>query len=142
MEEMTVEEYRRKYKKSPIIKRKRKPPPDWEGYFYAQIKNMGIELPERELAGWHPMKRLGHYMPSRWRFDFALPKIKCCFEIEGGGYVRGKHHRPEGYQKDCIKYNEATLLGWKVFRFTPDMVEAGTALQTYIRVLTTYGGKI
>jgi len=54
----------------------------------------------------------------RWRFDFAIPEHKIAIEIEGGIFVRGRHTRGAGYQKDCEKYREATILGWQLLRYT------------------------
>lgn len=52
----------------------------------------------------------------KWRFDFSWPEHKVAIEIEGGLHNRGRHVRPDGFTDDCEKYNEATLLGWKVLR--------------------------
>ena len=62
----------------------------------------------------------------KWRFDFALPKHRIAVEIEGGTWKYGRHNRPDGYRKDCEKYNAAVFGGWKVFRITADM--SGTDL--------------
>jgi hypothetical protein len=58
----------------------------------------------------------------RWRFDFAFPKVKIAFEIEGGIWVGGRHVNPSMFIKDCEKYNEATRMGWKVFRLPPSFL--------------------
>jgi|SRR5690625_845056 len=58
----------------------------------------------------------------RWRFDFAIPKHKIAIEKEGGVWTRGRHTRGKGYINDMEKYNNATALGWKVLRFTPDQM--------------------
>ena len=42
----------------------------------------------------------------------------------------GRHNRAEGFAADCDKLNLAALLGWRVFRFTTDMVTGGKAIQT------------
>lgn len=57
------------------------------------------------------------FHPERkWRFDYAIIRAqKVAIEYEGTG---GRHHTVIGYTKDCEKYNEAQLLGWKVYRFT------------------------
>lgn len=52
----------------------------------------------------------------RWRFDYAIPARKIAIEYEGQG---GRHNSFVGYGRDCEKYNEAILLGWRVFRITP-----------------------
>lgn len=62
----------------------------------------------------------------RWRADWYIPAHKILLEYEGstwGGY--GRHVRGVGYGKDCEKYNHAQILGYKVLRFTSDMVVSG-----------------
>lgn len=68
--------------------------------------------------------------PRRWRFDFAWPEHKIAAECEGGTWAGGRHTRGSGFKADCEKYNTATLLGWRVLRFTSDMVTSGEAVQT------------
>lgn len=58
----------------------------------------------------------------KWRFDFAWPDALVAVEIEGGQWVYGRHNRPAGYAADAEKYNNATALGWRIFRFTPAMI--------------------
>lgn len=86
-------------------------------------------------------RREWRFHPLRlWRFDFALgsyparPQLgdawkpsKVAIEIEGGIYVRGRHTRGTGFQKDLDKYNAATALGWKVYRFSSNDVLQGRA---------------
>lgn len=60
------------------------------------------------------------FHPGRkWRADFACPKHKFIVEIEGGAWVGGRHTRGGGYTGDMEKYNAATLLGYKILRYTP-----------------------
>jgi len=66
----------------------------------------------------------------RWRFDFAFVKKKIAAECEGGTWSHGRHVRGQGFEDDCTKYNEAALQGWRVFRFTTQMVEKGIATET------------
>ncbi|NIP25770.1 MAG: hypothetical protein GWN94_02580, partial [Phycisphaerae bacterium] len=49
-----------------------------------------------------------------WRFDFAYKTERVAVEVEGGVYTQGRHTRGEGFEEDCEKYNQATLLGWRV----------------------------
>ncbi len=65
----------------------------------------------------------------RWRFDFALPAFCIAIEVEGGVWTRGRHVRGRGFAADAEKYNEAAILGWRVLRVTPEMVEDGRALR-------------
>lgn len=62
------------------------------------------------------MREFRFHPERRWRFDFAWPEHAVALEIEGGIYCGGRHVRPAGYSRDCVKYNEAQLLGWRVFR--------------------------
>ena len=56
----------------------------------------------------------------RWRFDYAIPEPRIALEVEGGVWTNGRHTRPQGFLGDIEKYNTATLMGWRVFRTTPD----------------------
>ena len=61
------------------------------------------------------------FHPKRkWRFDYAIPEYKIALEVEGGVWTGGRHIRGQGFLGDMEKYNTATLMGWRVFRTTPD----------------------
>lgn len=66
------------------------------------------------------VKEYRFHKARRWRFDYALPLYKIAVEVEGGVWSRGRHVRPQGFLGDMQKYNTAALLGWRVFRTTPD----------------------
>jgi len=68
------------------------------------------------------------YKPRRWRFDYALPLYKIAIEVEGGVWTGGRHIRPKGFLSDIQKYNTAALLGWRVFRTTPDKLMSNDTL--------------
>jgi hypothetical protein len=69
-------------------------------------------------------KRLEDVGLYDWRFDFAWPEHgKVAVETEGGTFSDGRHTRGAGYAEDCAKYNAATLAGWRVLRYTTDMLE-------------------
>ena len=75
------------------------------------------------------------FHPTRkWRFDYAWPEHSVALEIEGGVWIGGRHTSGSGFIKDAEKYNEAGLLGWWVFRITPQQVENGEAIQLLERV--------
>ena len=59
----------------------------------------------------------------KWRFDLACPSRRIAVEIEGGAWSRGRHTRGVGYIGDMEKYNCAILLGWRVFRYTPNQLD-------------------
>lgn len=64
------------------------------------------------------------FHPTRkWRFDLCIPSMMIAFEYDGLAIGRNKdgksrHTSIKGYTEDTIKINSATLLGWKVFRYT------------------------
>lgn len=66
------------------------------------------------------VKEFKFHPTRRWRFDYALPEHKIAIEVEGGVWTGGRHIRPQGFLGDIEKYNTATLMGWRVFRTTPD----------------------
>lgn len=75
--------------------------------------------------------------PRRWRFDFAWPDHMVAVEVEGGSWVSGRHTTGKGFEADCEKYAEAAILGWRVIRVTPRMIDDGRAIDLVTRVLTT-----
>lgn len=68
------------------------------------------------------------YQPRKWRFDYAIPQYKIAIEVEGGVWTGGRHTRPAGFLNDMQKYNTAALLGWRVFRCTPDTLVSDATL--------------
>ena len=70
------------------------------------------------------------YQPRKWRFDYALPRYKIAVEVEGGVWSAGRHIRPQGFLNDIEKYNTAALLGWRVFRTTPDKLLSANMLNS------------
>lgn len=75
---------------------------------------------------------------GNWAFDFAWPSYKIAFEIEGAP-GRGRHTTAAGFTTDCVKYNEAALMGWTVYRVTGSQVSKGEALNLAIRVFRATG---
>lgn len=77
-----------------------------------------------------PMREYRFAPPRRWRFDFAWPDRLLAVEVEGGTWAGGRHTRGSGFRADCEKYDEAALLGWRVLRFTGDMITEGYAVRS------------
>lgn len=94
---------------------------DLEQTFLYLLRVSGLPQPIEQFR-FHPVRK--------WRADFAYPDNKILIEVDGGTWSNGRHTRGDGYAKDAEKYNTATLLGWKVYRFTGGMIEDGTAIQT------------
>ncbi len=72
-----------------------------------------------------------------WRFDFAIPDKMIAMEVEGGVFSKKKsrHTTGTGFTADCVKYNNAAILGWTVLRVTGDMIKTGQALQMIERAI-------
>lgn len=66
------------------------------------------------------VKEFKFHPVRKWRFDYAIPEYKIALEVEGGVWTGGRHTSSVGFMKDMEKYNTATLMGWRVFRTTPD----------------------
>lgn len=59
----------------------------------------------------------------KFRFDCANPDKKIAIEIEGGIWMsKGAHNTGIAMCKDMEKYNLAVLDGWKILRYTPEML--------------------
>lgn len=94
----------------------------------AYCASRGYPLPEPE---WQFAR------PRRWRFDLAFVAQKVALELEGGLFGRGRpcalcgrrrvagHSSVERTKTDMDKYNQASILGWRVLRATPEQVESG-----------------
>ena len=67
-----------------------------------------------------PESEVRFHPERRWRFDFAFIEQKIAIELEGGIWIGGRHQTGKGFQGDCEKYNQATILGWRVLRYTAD----------------------
>ena len=108
-------------------------------WHYTTGRVMKIFTPEEELAYFLKDARINPWQreyrfapPRRWRFDFAWPELALALEVEGGIWIQGRHTRPTGFAKDLEKYNTATLLGWRLLRVTPEMVQDGSAV-TFVK---------
>ena len=91
------------------------------------VTDIFTQLCAKEL-GVECVKELQFYKSRKWRFDYALPKYKIALEVEGGVWTQGRHTRPQGFLGDMNKYNTATLLGWRVFRITPNRLLSSNTL--------------
>jgi len=109
---------------------------DLELAFDFQLRAAGLPALEQEVR---------FHSTRRWKFDRADTARKIAFEIEGGIFSQGRHTRGTGFMEDCEKYNEAALLGWRVYRIPgPWIIDAhgrsdGRALAWAERVLRGEG---
>lgn len=94
----------------------------------AQLSQAGIPF-QREFM-------FARSIGRRWRADFWIGDMfsgrpimrPLLVEIDGGGYIAGRHSRGRGMELDAEKQSAAAILGYRVIRATPLQVENGTAL--------------
>ena len=129
--EMTVEEAKKLEKK---LEREH-----WETVFAKQLT----------VWGWDFIREYQFHPTRRWRFDFItaqgrddpeamlrmvqqIPQYiqRVCIAVEIEGAVGwGRHTRRQGFMDDCVKYNTAASMGWRVFRFPSEQVKDGSAIK-------------
>jgi hypothetical protein len=73
----------------------------------------------------------------KWRLDYTIVEtlgkgeltsnLGIAIEIEGAIWSRGRHTRGKGFQADLDKYNHATMMGYRVLRFSTDDIMRGRA---------------
>lgn len=102
--------------------------PDPCGRLCGQLQAVGIE-------GW--LREFRFHDTRQWRIDIAWPHLEqpLAVEVEGGGFVQGRHSRGAGMRSDCEKYAELVLGGWRLLRVVGDQVNDGTALRWIERAL-------
>jgi len=88
------------------------PDPTLEYYFASKAVGPFNIRKQLKVLGWR-----------NWHFDLAWPEQKVAVELEGGTWSQGRHTRGKGYAEDCVKYNVAVELGWRVLRYTRDQIE-------------------
>jgi very-short-patch-repair endonuclease len=60
--------------------------------------------------------------PRKHRFDFAWPERKIAVEVDGNAWhVKGGGRH--GTDKDREKINIAAQMGWRIFHFSPTMLD-------------------
>lgn len=86
----------------------------------AKSKPTGLKYIERQLTD----NQIGFinefkFSPTRkFRADIFLIDYRIIIEYEGLVSTKSRHTTLTGYTNDCDKYNIATSLGYKVFRYT------------------------
>ena len=103
---------------------------DWPERLVNLLLYCRIPEPEREYE-FHPVRK--------WRLDLCWPEFMVGVEVDGGVYSGGRHTRGKGYTEDCVKINEAIILGYTVVRVTTEMVTDGRAVDFVERVLAGKG---
>ncbi len=123
-----------------VLPAKRKKPIDTSAVdlLAFHIRARGLAPPAREYrfaamatggTGKGVKERLTRARLHDWRMDFAWPDALLAVEMDGGGFVGGRHGRGVGIEKDCEKYSSAAALGWRLIRCTPRQVKSGQAIE-------------
>ena len=90
-----------------------------ESLLAMQLKALKIEF-EQEFK---------FHAKRKWRADFHITGKKLLVEVEGGIWSGGRHTRGKGYLGDMEKYNAATVMGYRVIRFSTEQVKSGLAIE-------------
>lgn len=102
-----------------------KPLSPGEETFQLHCQAHGLK-PEREVK----------FCPTRnWKVDFLFRAESIIVEIEGGVWSGGRHSRGKGFEADCEKYNRATLMGYRVLRYSTAQVESGMAIHDVLELV-------
>lgn len=132
MTSISIAEYKKQYapKAKPRRKSKRpsrgaKVPSEGEATLSIHLKASNIAF-EREFR-FHPKRK--------WRSDFHLVEKMILIEVEGGIWSNGRHTRAKGYLGDMEKYNAATALGYRIFRYSTEQVKSGMAIKEIMEMV-------
>ena len=88
-----------------------------------------------------PTRQVKLILNRKFMFDFVWVEQSIVVEVDGGIWLRGRgghgagaHSRPRNILRDMEKSNLAQKNGYRFFRFTPEQVKNGEALE-FIRQL-------
>ena len=73
---------------------------------------------ELALAGFKVLTEFQFAKPRKFRADIKISHSNILIEYEGLVSSKSRHTTLTGYTNDCDKYNLATSLGYKVYRYT------------------------
>ncbi len=93
----------------------------WEKTFEFQLKYH--EIPPH-------ISQFKFHETRKWAVDFAWPNHRIIVEIEGGIWIKGGagHSHPISIERDIEKYNQVSLYGYRLFRFTDKEIRSGAAI--------------
>lgn len=73
----------------------------------------------------------------RFMADFYFPAARVVVEVEGGGFVNGRHSRGAGIENDAEKSALIAQMPARLIRVTPKQVKNGRALDWILKALST-----
>lgn len=133
-----------------VEKRKQSVSKKIEDKFYHQCRSFRLPPVHRYYRFAKCIKHPKTGKPRQWAFDFAFVEYRLALECEGlvvrkigDQFVcTGRHASVSGFREDCVKYQNAALLGWTVVRFELSQMRTGTyAIEMTQRILTAKGWK-
>lgn len=93
-----------------------------------QLKQVKAPLFERQFR----------ITPERkFKADFYFPVGRVVVEVEGGGYINGRHSRGAGMESDAEKSALIAQMPARLIRVTPSQVKKGLALDWILKALST-----
>lgn len=75
----------------------------------------------KQLTGLDFVAEYKFHPVRKWRIDFACIDKKIAVEVEGGRWAKySRHTTGKGYTADVEKYNNLTVMGWRLIRVFPE----------------------
>lgn len=74
-----------------------------------------------------PTREYQPFPDRRYRLDLAWPHVRWFVECDGGEFLRAVARR-HGGPRDCERWNDLMLAGWRGLRFTGSQVTSGRAI--------------
>jgi|SRR6185312_1807954 len=71
----------------------------------------------------------------RFRIDIFFPKERLAVEVDGGGWINGRHSRGNGMDADAEKSALIARLPARLLRTTPKWIKNGHAVQWILAAL-------
>lgn len=71
----------------------------------------------------------------KFRADFWFSKARLVVEVDGGGFINGRHSRGTGIERDAEKSALIAAMPARLMRVTPKQINNGSALEWILRAL-------
>lgn len=81
-----------------------------------------------QCRAYGPVPEFRFHETRKFRIDVAFPQHMLAVEIDGGGWVQGRHSRGLGIAKDAEKSALLAICGYRLIRCTPEQVRKGIVL--------------
>lgn len=81
-----------------------------DGGAHSEAERLLIKLlRDAKITGWKANQRIG-----RWEVDVVVASARVAIEVDGLAF----HTESDDFERDRVKQNELSLMGWQVLRFT------------------------